>query len=412
MTAKPAMTAKSVRDAKPDTTLYEVKDKKTGEIKLAPRSYFLHDDKVRGLKFRMTPKGIGAFTIEYFVKGRRRMMTLGRREELTVEQARTQAAAVLVQARKGVDPLEETETERSAPTVAAGGDWYFAEYAPNRNKPRTLQDYRQQYNRHVKPALGNLKIEDVRRSHVEAMLDRISGPVMRNRVLGFTSSLFRVFGERDWRTTDNPCKRIPKTREHARERVLSVDEQRALMAEIEAVEDGTKRACLKFLMLTGWRCGEALSLEWDWIEFPTADEPDAMTVIRLPDTKTGAQRRTLPPIVAALLVDLPRFANHPRVFHGVRYARLRITFNQICEAAGVEGAHLHDLRRTFATSAAPHYSLTVLRDMLGHKTLAMAGRYARISDTAVEAAQRAEADRRAAILENKPPAKVEKFATG
>ena len=244
------------------------------------------------------------------------------------------------------------------------------------------------------------------------MLDRIDKPVMRNRVHAFTSCFFTALQrKRKWRTGDNPAKGIERERESIRERVLSVDEQRALAAAIDDIKDAPERTCLRFLLMTGWRSSEALSLQWDWIELPGPDAPDAMTVVRLPDTKTGAQRRTLPPQVAALLVDLPRFANHPRVFFGTDYERVRARFNRICRAAGIEGVRLHDLRRTFATSNAPHVGITVLRDLLGHKTISMAARYARQADTELEAAQRAAVARQSALLDDKPEAPVERLRT-
>ena len=258
-----------------------------------------------------------------------------------------------------------------------------------------------------------MKIEDVRRRDVEAMLDRIEAPVMRNRVTAFASGLFKAFGHWDWRTTENPVSRIPKVRENPRDRVLTVDEQRALMAAVDKLPNEIDRAFLRFLMWTGWRSGEALGLEWDWIEFPAADEPEAMTVIHLPDTKTGAQRRTVPPRVAALLVDLPRFANDPRVFVTVTYDSLKNRWRRICKAAGVEGARLHDLRRTYATSNAPHVGITVLSGTCSDTRrwrwrADTRGRQTRNS----EEAQRAAADRQAALLDGKPKAPVEQFKAG
>jgi len=53
-------------------------------------------------------------------------------------------------------------------------------------------------------------------------------------------------------------------------------------------------------------------------------------------------------------------------------------FEVACDRAGIEGATLHDLRRTAMTLAAGIGANShLLRDMVGHKTTAMADRYVR-----------------------------------
>ncbi len=60
------------------------------------------------------------------------------------------------------------------------------------------------------------------------------------------------------------------------------------------------------------------------------------------------------------------------------YSAIRRNWAAACDAAGIEGVRLHDLRRTIMTEAAAlGVGTHLLRDMLGHKTTAMADRYAR-----------------------------------
>ena len=78
-----------------------------------------------------------------------------------------------------------------------------------------------------------------------------------------------------------------------------------------------------------------------------------------------------------LLADMPRIHDEPRIFP-VPYPTLRRRFKLLCETAGIVDCRLHDIRRTVATSAAgAGISVLLLRDLLGHKTVAMANRYAR-----------------------------------
>ncbi len=60
------------------------------------------------------------------------------------------------------------------------------------------------------------------------------------------------------------------------------------------------------------------------------------------------------------------------------YRTVRKHFAEAAKDAGLEDVRLHDLRRTVMTNAAAAGVGThVLRDLLGHKTTAMADRYIR-----------------------------------
>ena len=60
------------------------------------------------------------------------------------------------------------------------------------------------------------------------------------------------------------------------------------------------------------------------------------------------------------------------------YRTVRQHFADAARAAGLDDVRLHDLRRTVMTSAAAAGVGThILRDLLGHKTTAMADRYVR-----------------------------------
>ena len=69
---------------------------------------------------------------------------------------------------------------------------------------------------------------------------------------------------------------------------------------------------------------------------------------------------------------------------------------------------IHDLRHGLATQAARHgASALIIRDLLGHKTLAMANRYvARVQDEAQAAQRRAGATIGAALLPDGESAEV------
>ena len=383
-----ALTERAIRDAKP-----------------GPRTAFLRDTEVRGFAVRVTPAGARAFVLKYRVDGRQRLATIGRPGEMSLRDARQRAGDMLAEARAGRDPLGERQARREAPTVADGLDRFFSEFVPRRMADGrmaagTEREYLKQARLTVRPALGSMKIEAVSRADVERAVAK-RGPVQRNRTIAFVSRLFNVFEDWEWRAQQtNPARRIEKTREEPRDRVLAPSEVQALGSALADMEDPFAAAAVRFLMMTGWRTGEALALRWEHVNFETG-------AIILPATKTGRDTRVIGAHALEALAELPRINRCPFAFAGqglkaLTYGTLRKRFLEACAQAGIADARLHDIRRSVATSAAADgVSPFMLRDLLNQKTVAMANRYARRAGAALQDAQDATAARMGAMLDGK-----------
>ena len=89
----------------------------------------------------------------------------------------------------------------------------------------------------------------------------------------------------------------------------------------------------------------------------------------------------LPAPALAILAALPRFGPCAFTTTGrspITYKTVRGAFMRATKRAGLSDVRLHDLRRSYMTNAAAAGIGThVLRDLLGHKTTAMADRYVR-----------------------------------
>jgi integrase len=126
-------------------------------------------------------------------------------------------------------------------------------------------------------------------------------------------------------------------------------------------------------MLTGARTSEWRTAEWSWID------ADGRT-LRLPDAKAGARPVVLSSAVQALLAIAPRVSRF--IIPGdtgeapLSPSIVSRAWETVRKDTGVEDLRVHDLRHAFATrGAALGASAVVLRDALGHKTLAMTNRY-------------------------------------
>ena len=378
----------------------------------------LWDAQIKGLGVRIRTSGTKTYILNYRVSGREHRVTLARVGEMALREARERAGAELVRIRAGeADPLTRRREARGAPTVNEGLERFFTEYAPARVEAGrlalgTVDGYRRQAARYLRPALGERRIVDITRGDIERMVERLGAvaPVQRNRVLAFTSRVFRLFEDWGLRAQHtNPVRGIERLREEARDRVLAPSELAALGEALGRAESDkpTAVAAIRFAALTGLRIGEVLAMRWEHVDAERS-------AVVLPPTKTGRRVHGLPTAALELLAGLPRVNGY--VFttgHGaerdapVSYRSVQAAFSAIAGDAGLADVRLHDLRRTVMTNAArAGLGSHVLRDLLGHRTTAMADRYVRHVGAAVHEAQERIGAAIAAQLQGEAPAKV------
>ena len=385
------LTEKRIRDAKPE-----------------PKTRILWDGQVSGLGLRITPAGAKSYILNYRLSGRERRVTLGRVAELSLKAARERAGAEHAAIRDGDDPLERRRELRQAPTIAEGLDRFFDEVVPERlrigkMKPKTVQEYRLQA-KTIREAIGKARVADVKRADIERMLKPLR-PVMRNRTLAFVSRLYRLFEEWEW-CDGNPARFVEKAREEPRDRTLAETEIAALAAALDVESDRSPAAvaAIRLAMTTGLRISEVTGMRWGDVDFEGGR-------VLLPDTKAGRRWQSLSSAALESLTALPRVQGTEHVFStgraGVTYKTVHSAFRRAAAQAGLADVRLHDLRRTLMTrAAAAGIGTHVLRDLLGHKTTAMADRYVRHAGTAVADATERMGAELTAIMNGKPKADV------
>ena len=142
-----------------------------------------------------------------------------------------------------------------------------------------------------------------------------------------------------------------------------------------------------------------MALKWVDIDFETGR-------LILPATKTGRRVHDLPTVATEILAALPRinaWAFTTGQDAEMNYEAVRNVFRRVTREAGLADVRLHDLRRTVMTNAAAAGVGThVLRDLLGHKTTAMADRYVRAVGNPVREAREQVGVAMASMMEGKP----------
>ena len=391
------LTERRIRDARPE-----------------PKPRFLWDGQVKNLGVRVTPKGAKSFVLFYRAAGRKHLATLAKCSEISLKAARERAGRELAAIRDGgADPLSRRREARQAPTVSDGLNRFFAETVPERLtigklKPKTVQEYGLQ-SKGIRAAIGKRRIEEVTRLDIERMVKPLR-PVMRNRVLAFTSRLFNLCQSWGW-CESNPVRFVEKAHEEPRDRTMSESELAALGAALEAENEASPAAvaAIRFATITGLRIGEVIAMRWADVDFERGR-------VLLPTTKTGRRWQSLSSAALEALANHPRINSNDHVFTTgrahVTYKTVHGAFNRAAKQAGIEDARLHDLRRTLMTAAAASgVSAHVLRDLLGHRTATMADRYVRHSGTAVADATERMGAAMAGALGGKPKGEVVPMGT-
>lgn len=82
-------------------------------------------------------------------------------------------AVPLASVRRGADPSQERQVARTAPTVKDVSDRFMVEHSEARNKRSTVRGNRITLKAHVLPALGNVKVADVKRSEIADLIGRL-----------------------------------------------------------------------------------------------------------------------------------------------------------------------------------------------------------------------------------------------
>lgn len=372
-------------------------------LKATGKRYVAWDTDIAGFGLRVSPTGGKAYVFRYRVSGgrsgRERWLTVGKHGAITPDQAREIVRDYAATVAGGGDPAADRETKRSAPTVSEMLDRYFAEHVEHKNKPSTAANIRNQIKGTIRPAMGKLKVSDVTRADISKLhSSMVATPYAANRALALLSKAFglaEVWGFRP--DNSNPCVRVQRYAEKARERFLSEREFAALSAVLTKAErgplmiEGIKRrvkinpqaiTAIRLLIFTGARVSEILGLRWEWINWD-------LQRAELPDSKTGAKHLYLPPAALEVLHSLeqPETATGFVIRGGAGFdpeialVNLKDPWGFIRKAAGLDGVRLHDLRHSFASAAVVGgMSLPMIGALLGHKDVKTTARYAHLSD--------------------------------
>ena len=311
------------------------------------------------------------------VAGRAVRVTIATYPDLTLDQARRDAQAIVAKLARGGDPTTEkrdaivARRRAASEQVTVADLWarYEAEEISARNKASTAAMKRRLWGAVIKPAIGDTPIRDVTGAEISTLVRRplrfdtkgalVSGKAASGNLYRLLHHLFAK--ALAWRMRPlemgHPLDGIDQPRVPRRERLLSDGELTALLAEIDRCEaDGTEKpqiiAACRLTALTGWRINEILMLRWTHVRRDLGEA-------HLPDTKSGFSARPLAPAVLAVLEMIEHRPGVPWVLPGIRdaarpldYDTVHKAFGRISARAGVYAITPHTLRHRVTTDVA------------------------------------------------------------
>jgi hypothetical protein len=125
---------------------------------------------VSGFGIRVTPRGQLVYVIKYRISGQQRWYTIGRHgSPWTPEMARKEAQRLLGEIARGVDPSEQRNADRKAISFRELCDFYLAEGIAHK-KPATIKSDVGRIIHHLKPLLGNKRVDAITRGDIERLL--------------------------------------------------------------------------------------------------------------------------------------------------------------------------------------------------------------------------------------------------
>lgn len=402
------------------------------EVRALAEGEEIWDAAVIGFGARRQRSEAVAYIVMYRTReGRLRRFTIGRHgSPWTPETAREEAKRILGAVAEGGDPAADKRAARQAETVSELCDLYLTDAEAGRvlkrsgeaKRASTLATDRSRIDRHIRPLLGSMKVPAVTPQDVEAFMHDVAAGRTKQRVklrkphalsnvrggkgaaartVGLLGAIFTYAVKKRMRP-DNPVTGTVRFKDGERKRRLSDAEYALLgkgLAAAAAIQPGRDDkpgkalvwpaaiAATRFLALTGWRSGEAMSLTWGMIDLPRR-------TANLPTTKTGRSLRPLASAACDVLRAMGPGAPDALVFPASRgkgaMAGFPSLFARITKAGGLPAdVTPHVLRHSFA-SLGNDLGMTeaTIGALLGHKGSGMTRGYIHPGDLVFPAADR------------------------
>lgn len=273
-------------------------------------------------------------------------------------------------------------------TVAQVAELWLAKVKNPTVKPQSYRVYEDRINCHLIPALGDMKIGDVKMVHILDLMNSYGYKTKdsNKRLLTTVRAIFRFAIDNEMLAKTPVPDRMPVSGGTSGEEKPLTPNQTAMLLEFCKQNKNPDVYLFTYLALTtGMRRSEICALRWDCVDFQNGlilvrrNMVDATGEI-VNELKTEAAKRDIPmtPAMASLLKKVRAESSSTYVIGGKQDGHLRSTdfrrFDKVWAKAGVTPEHIHPhlFRKTFATRMIENGADPKrVQYLLGHTTLDM-----------------------------------------
>lgn len=273
--------------------------------------------------------------------------------------------------------------------LSAWLDIWLDEEVRRRVKRSTFEGYVRMVEQHIKPHLGGYYLHEITEEHLRSFSNQLDENLAAGTIRGIQRLLKAALKEAvsAGYIAESPFRRFRLHRiPHRMPRVLTVDEQHKL--EQAALQDKILEPILA--LYTGLRLGELCALKWGDIDFSsqtlsvqrsvqrlTCADSAAKTALQIGMPKSASSVRQIP--LSDHLIGLLRekraensqdeFVFPAKNGSAMDPRTLQNRFKSFAKSLGIEGAHVHTLRHTFAARCLEQQvGFEVLAQLLGHSS--------------------------------------------
>jgi len=349
------------------------------------------DTQTLGLGFTVFASGVKTFFHRRFANGRAERTTLGSFEDLSIPQARGQAAnanAKVAQWKlngfQGPSPF--AKTARTGATFGELLEAYIKGQVSQANDPADAERNLRWMAKKYFGAWTARRIDSITIEDALAVRNKLGEKhkYQANRLVEMVKAVFSwSAGSKDGKVNfwpvDNPARNVELYDEEKRERFLQPHELVAFNDELKKESHRDLRDFLTLALATGARKSNVLAMRWADISFERANwnitvtksgkpydvslTPAALQVLR--------RRREETPDGGAFV-----FPSHGKSGHVIE---LKKQWDKFRKRAGIPDVRVHDLRRTKGSyMAISGVSLQQIGAVLGHRSLGSTEIYARL----------------------------------
>lgn len=274
--------------------------------------------------------------------------------------------------------------EKDNITLAEFIDKYMQDVAAHTLRPKTIESYSSLIRMHIKPDLGDFKLNSLRPDHLQNLYSVKLNQGLSKRTVQYIHSILHKILDQSLRwglvarnvadvvSPPSPDKKAPQALTPAQVKRL-----------LDTVKGDRLYALYVLAITTGMRQGELLGLMWEDIDSNRGVLHIRQAVQQLigrglviSEPKTPKSKRTIKLTAYAIDALIPRQETGLvfKTSNGTPFSPRNLIrhFHRMCDRAGLPDVPFHTLRHTFASLLlSQNVHPKVVQEMLGHSTITL-----------------------------------------